>query len=181
VERYGFVSDPAAYFVTFSIVEWLPVFVTEAPCKIITDSFNFCHANKNLRISAYVIMPTHLHAIVFDSAWDAKRLEQTLIDMRKFTGRRLIEYSFEHGPPSFREVFKANAGDDRQHRCWQPTRHPEAITSEWFWKQKLDYLHLNPCRKGLVKRAAEWRFSSAGYYASDGVEPCDVTISPLEF
>ena len=181
MERYGFIAEPAAYFVTFSIVDWLPVFVAEEPCKIVTDSFNFCHASKSLRINAFVIMPTHLHAIVFDAAWDAKRLERTLIDMRKFTGRNLVDYVRNHGPPCFQAVLKDAAGEDRQHRCWQPTRHPEAITTEPFWRQKLDYLHLNPCRKGLVRRAVEWRFSSAGYYVSDGKDACDVVLSPLEF
>jgi putative transposase len=181
MERYRFGEDAAAYFVTFSVVEWLPVFVSEAACQIVVDSFNFCHAKKNLRINAYVIMPTHLHAIVFDENWDAGRLEQTLVDMRKFTGRKLIGHCAEHGPRCFRNIFEEAAGDDRQHRFWQPTKHPEAIQSEGFWRQKLDYLHLNPCRKGLVRRAADWRFSSASHFVSDWVEPSDVVISPLEF
>lgn len=28
----------------------------------------------------------------------------------------------------------------------------------------LDYVHLNTVRRGLVKRAAVWRWSSAGWY-----------------
>ncbi|MEX2174811.1 MAG: hypothetical protein WD872_10645 [Pirellulaceae bacterium] len=180
MERYGFVAEPAAYFVTFSVVDWLPVFVAEEPCKIVTDSFNFCCDSKSLRVNAYVIMPTHLHAIVFDAAWDPKRLEQTLVDMRKFTGRKLVGYLAGHGPACFQAVLKEAAGDDRQHRFWQPTRHPMSITSERFWRQKIDYLHANPCRKGLVRRASEWRFSSAGFYHSDGKETSDVVLSALE-
>jgi hypothetical protein len=108
MERYRFGEDAAAYFVTFSVVEWLPVFVSEAACQIVVDSFNFCHAKKNLRINAYVIMPTHLHAIVFDENWDAGRLEQTLVDMRKFTGRKLIGHCAEHGPRCFHEAPRSN-------------------------------------------------------------------------
>jgi hypothetical protein len=50
------------YYVTFSVVEWLPVFIDQAACKIITDSLNFCTETKSLGVNAYVIMPTHLHA-----------------------------------------------------------------------------------------------------------------------
>jgi hypothetical protein len=62
MERYRIVSDAAVYFVTFSIVDWLPIFVSEEPCRIVADSFRFCHEQKALRFNAFVIMPTHLHA-----------------------------------------------------------------------------------------------------------------------
>lgn len=87
MERYRIVPGVALYYVTFTIVKWLPVFIDEAAFKIITDSLNFCIQNKGLRVNAYVIMPTHLHAILFDAEFRAERLKYTLDDMRKFTGR----------------------------------------------------------------------------------------------
>jgi putative transposase len=33
-------------------------------------------------------------------------------------------------------------------------------------REKLDYMHLNPVRAGLVTRAVDWRWSSAGYYVN---------------
>src|SRR5262245_39248293 len=86
MERYRIHPEAAVYFVTYSIVEWLPVFIREATCKIVTDSLTFCHGQKHLRINAFVIMPTHLHLIVFDSDFDSERLVPTLADFRKFTG-----------------------------------------------------------------------------------------------
>ena len=61
MERYRIHPEAAVYFVTYSIIEWLPMFVTEAAFRIVTDSLTFCHRNKHLRINAYVIMPTHMH------------------------------------------------------------------------------------------------------------------------
>ena len=72
---------------TSTVVDWLPVFIDETACKIITESLNFCIINKHLRVNTYVIMLTHLHAILFDSEFDPERLKRTLDDMRKFTGR----------------------------------------------------------------------------------------------
>jgi putative transposase len=93
MERYRFHADGTLFYETFTIVDWLPLFVSEAACKIITDRLNFCHRNKGLRINAYVIMPTHLHAIVFHESLQAKPLEATLTDFRKFTGRRLADFA----------------------------------------------------------------------------------------
>jgi hypothetical protein len=159
------------------VVDWLPVFIDESACKIITDSFNYCIRNKFLGGNAYVIMPTHLHAILFDIHFEPERLKHTLDDMRKFTGRQLVEHAALHLPKIYRQVFQDHAGKDRQHRFWQLTQHPVGITSEPFWKQKMDYLHYNPCRKGLVRCPEEWRFSSARFWTSGvagDVEVADV-------
>ena len=126
-------------------------------------------------------MPTHLHAIVFDKSYNGKRLESTLNDFRKFTGRSLSDYCSQYLPRCFALTLKEAAGTDRDRRFWQSSRHPEAIETERFWRQKVDYLHENPCRKGLVIRADHWRFSSAAYYLSDGQNRVDVPISPIDW
>ena len=48
MERCRITPNAAVYFVTFSIVEWLPVFVAEASCRVITDSLNFATSKKCL-------------------------------------------------------------------------------------------------------------------------------------
>ena len=77
MERYRIQSEAAVYFLTYSVVEWLPVFIREATCKVVTESLTFCHHQKRLRINAFVIMPTHLHLIVFDGDFDSDRLVRT--------------------------------------------------------------------------------------------------------
>jgi REP element-mobilizing transposase RayT len=181
MERYRFYRDGAVFFVTFSIVDWLPIFVSESACAIIAESLNYCHDHKGLRTNAYVIMPTHMHGIVFHANFDAAELEKVLTDFRKFTGRRLADHCETHAPTCIREALRACAGADRERRLWQPTRHPEQIENERFWQCKFDYLHANPVRKGLVRRADHWRFSSASYWLSDGLVQNDVVLSAIEW
>jgi hypothetical protein len=177
MERYRIVPAVGLYYVTFTIIEWLPVFIDESACRIISESLNFCIKNKFLGVNAYVIMPTHLHAIVFDVQFQAERLKHTLDDMRKFTGRKLLDNSAKYSPKCFGGEFQAHAGKDRERRFWQPTQHPVGIVSGRFWKQKIDYLHDNPCRKGLVRRSEDWRFSSARYWLTR--EENDVQLSDV--
>ncbi len=92
MERYRISDDGAVYFVTMSVVDWLPVLVSEATCRLLTESLNYCDDRKGLRTNAYVIMPTHFHAIFFLSRLDPSALKAVLIDFGKFTGRRLSEY-----------------------------------------------------------------------------------------
>ena len=181
MERYRFHADGSVFFVTFSIVEWLPLFVSERACKIVTESFNFCHRQKGLRINAYVIMPTHLHAIVFHETFDASPLETTLVDFRKYTGRQLCEFADSHSPGCFSTTMQNCAGEDRKRRCWQPSRHPVQIETESFWRTKFDYLHDNPRRKGFVQRPEYWRFSSASHWADGPDVHNDVVLTALEW
>lgn len=181
MERYRIHSDGSVYYITFSVVDWLPVFISGTACGIVTDSFNFCHERKGLRINAYVIMPTHIHAIVFDRDYNATRLESTLTDFRKFTGRSLSDYCAQHLPPCFSDVLRSAAGADRDRRFWQSSRHPVTIDTERFWRQKLDYLHENPCRKGLVLRASDWRYSTAAYFVSDGESKSEVRLTGIDW
>ena len=60
MEVYRITQDASVHYITYSIVDWLPTFVSESPCRIITDSLRHCHDHKGLRVNAYVIMPTHL-------------------------------------------------------------------------------------------------------------------------
>jgi putative transposase len=159
MERYRISDDGAVYFVTMSVVEWLPVFISGEPCRILNECLNFCNERKGLKTNAYVIMPTHFHAIVFLDRFDPEALKAALTDFRKFTGRRLAEYCGSRLPPCFSEVLLRSSGADRDRRFWQPTLHPERIETEAFYNQKQRYLHDNPCRKGLVTRPEHWRFS----------------------
>jgi REP element-mobilizing transposase RayT len=181
MERYRFHPAGALYFVTFSVVEWLPVFVSEAACKIVTNSLNFCHHKKGLRTNAYVIMPSHFHAVLFHEGFDGKVLENVLTDFRKFTGRQLADFCQTHLPACFEQVLRKAAPEDRDRRFWQSGRHPEQIDSEGFGRRKVDYLHENPCRKGLVIRPEYWRFSSASYWLSGGEVENDVVLSAVDW
>ena len=124
-ERYRITDDAHVYFVTYSIVEWLPVFISETACRIVTDSLKFCYEKKHLRTNAFVIMPTHMHAIVFDANFDNVRLQRSLTDFRKFTGRSLSDYCSSQMPKCFHETVQSSSTVDRQRRLWQPTRHLE--------------------------------------------------------
>ena len=181
MEKYQFHSDGSVFFVTFSVVDWLPVFISEPTARIVTDSLNFCQERHGLRINSYVIMPTHFHALVFHNSFQPQPLSAALLEFRKFTGRKCSDYCNANFPTCYGEVFRRAAGDDRKRRFWQASRHPVQIETERFWRTKMDYIHENPCRKGLVRRAVDWRFSSASYWLSEGSIENDVSLTAIEW
>jgi putative transposase len=47
---------------------------------------------------------------------------------------------------------------------WQPKSYVFHICTEQKLREKLDYIHNNPVKAGLVDRADQWRWSSARWY-----------------
>ena len=41
----------------------------------------------------------------------------------------------------------------------------------------IDYVHMNPVRRGLAERPIDWKWSSAGWYA--GVDRSGLILDPL--
>ena len=90
-----------------------------------------------LGTNAFVILPTHMHAILFDREFNNERPQHTIADFRNFTGRSLCDFCDSHLPRCFSETLWARSREDRQRQFWQPSRRPEVLVTESFWQQKL--------------------------------------------
>jgi REP element-mobilizing transposase RayT len=61
---------------------------------------------------------------------------------------------------------------------WQDGFHPEIVETNWFIKQKVNYIHNNPVQDKIVTLAEDYYFSSARNYA--GLEnELDVVVLDL--
>jgi REP element-mobilizing transposase RayT len=79
-------ADP--YFITNTVIDWLPVFNDERYCDILLDSLAYCVQHRDLRIHGYVIMPTHSHAIC---SHPEGKLSDVMRDFKRFTSRSIVE------------------------------------------------------------------------------------------
>lgn len=177
MRRYKIFEDgKIPHFITWTITAWLPIFISGKYCDIIAQSFDYCRAKKGLLVHGYVIMPTHVHAIV--SANDGKDLSDILRDSRKFTSREIVNQLKEDGCMFFdwilRDAARKDGRPEGSYKVWQAGFHPETLETEKFVLQKLEYMHNNPLRKGLIEKQEHWRYSSAGFYLNGSVGPLDI-------
>ena len=167
------------YFITITVFDWIPLFLSAGYCDIIIDSLAYCQKFKGLRIHAYVIMPNHLHLIV--STDNAHSLPDVIRDFKRFTSRRITRTLVREGALKRRRLLGYAATFGKGNTCykvWQDGYHPIAIYSMEVFRQKLRYIHDNPVRKGLVRNAEHWRYSSAGDYL--GEERGELEIDVIE-
>ena len=157
--RYRIHIPDQAHFITCTIVEWLPIFTTAPCCDIIVNSLAYGREHKALHIYAWVILDNHFHAIVAGA-----ELSRTIADLKKFTAHALLAQLKEEGREwllNQLEYFCARHKRSSTHQVWQEGAHPQAIPSDEIMLQKLDYVHNNPVKRGLLASPEHWRYSSA--------------------
>ena len=171
--RYRVHEPHAAHFVTSTVVGWLPVFTTAVRCDLLVESLAYCQAHKELKIHGWVILDNHFHAILA-----APDLSRVLADFKRHTARRILDQIQAENCEWLLRQFahrRAEHKTESVHQVWQEGTHPQAILSDEMMLQKLDYLHNNPVKRGLVAAPEHWRYSSAHEWCG-GVEPvlrCD--------
>lgn len=133
--RYRIHEKTQAHFVAATIVEWLPVFNSSACCDLVLRSLEFCRERKGLVIYGWVILDSHLHAILA-----APELSAVLRDWKSFTAQQILAQLPHEGRDwlvnqlaYYRAAHKSTA-----HQVWQEGSHPQAIGSDAMLEQKLE-------------------------------------------
>jgi putative transposase len=161
--RYRFGENEYAYFLTCTIVGWLPVFTRQDTVQFIYDSWRFLQDNGRLTIYGYVILENHLHLVASSPA-----ISKEIGDFKSFTARKIVDYLEAHNVRTLLKwlrFLKARHKHDREYQVWQEGSHPEQIKDEEMMRQKLEYIHMNPVKRGYVDEPTHWRHSSARNYA----------------
>ena len=162
-----FTNTHYAYFVTCTIVDWLPVLADDAYRRIVLDSLAYVRVHKQTQLNAFVVMPTHLHAVLWPQ--EGINLSDVLHDFKRFTSRSISKEATRRGDHQFLDVFatarqQGRAQETSQYQVWQEGSHPEAIYTLDFARQKINHIHANPVQAGLAAAPEEWPYSSARAY-----------------
>ena len=164
---YKIHEKDGAHFLTFQVVGWVDLFSRRDYRDVVIDSFKYCQQNKGLNLFAFVIMSNHIHLLAQSEVGD---LSGFIRDFKRYTSKRFVEI-MESGKESRSEwmgmVFKYHAKlkDNQTHQVWTHENHAEHIYSQKFIEQKVQYIHNNPVRSGIVLNPEDYLYSSARNYA----------------
>lgn len=146
------------YYQTSVAKDRLHVFRTDVIKEIAVKAFDEARRSGGIMIFAYVIMPDHAHTTTY-----AERDGPDILRfMNGISARRIIGHLKEHGHHAsllkLREETKKN---NYKHSLWE--HHPDSfeLIGEDTFLQKINYIHQNPVRAGLVEKAEDYLYSSA--------------------
>ncbi len=159
---YKVKDNEYCYFVTSTIVNFIPVFNNQHNTDALIDALVYSQKNKDFRIYNYVIMPEHFHLICY-----CEKLVQVIQSIKSFTAKKIIQTYQDLQLKDILEQFQSNKKDYKYYskfQVWQEGFMPKAIISDDMFRQKSDYIHYNPVKRGLVNEVEEYEYSSARDY-----------------
>ena len=149
--------DTPALYLTAVAKDRLPVFRTDTIKAITCKALDEARKSGRFAIYAYVIMPDHLHAIT-DSAIKPSKVLQYI---NGIISRRVIDHLKEHGHnASLLKLRRESGARGHMYSLWEHHNNTLPIFSEDMFMQKVNYIHQNPVRAGLIERAEDYRWSS---------------------
>jgi putative transposase len=117
---------------------------------------------------AYVILPEHVHLLIYPRKGNGS-VSNILKAIKEPVARKAIEFLKMHAPHWLGRL-RVEERTRVRHRFWQPgAGYDRNIIQVRTVQAAIEYIHLNPVRRGLVQRALDWEWSSARWYA--GLDP----------
>ncbi len=135
----------------------------------------------NFQIWAYVIMPEHVHVLIhpneqiYDVSKILKAIKQPIsqkLASKERKGKSLLRSDLKTSKP----------GKEAAFTFWQPGGGYDRnlYSAKAIWKS-IQYIHMNPVKRGLVEQPTEYEWSSAqAYNGSEDVplliDKCDIWL-----
>lgn len=172
--NYRRAREGQSYFFTVVTRDRQPV-LCEAPVRrLLREVVQELKANRPFAIDAWVLVPDHLHCIWtlpegdtdYSARWGwlkkevTKRLRDLAAPVPAGTARPTVECHSNAGL----ESLAAASPSLWQSRFWE-----HQIRDEWDFANHCDYIHYNPVKHGLVRRAGDWPWSTFHRFVRNGL------------
>jgi len=141
--------EGGCYFVTINALHKRKIFKTNKVKLLYLESLDHCRNKLHFRLTGYVIMEDHLHLLIIPPKG------RTISDvMHHVNGIFANHYNKQ----------ERKSGKVIQRKFWE-----HAIRNDRDFEEKLNYIHNNPVKAGLIKELEDYKFSSfSNYYSDDG-------------
>ena len=140
------------HFITFSCYKRQPFLHTEEAKDTLQQILEQTRKQQGLRIAAYVLMPEHVHLLTNEPATGTLA---TFLQILKQQASRQLKST-------------------NQKQLWQRRYYDFNVSSPEKFTEKLQYIHRNPVKRGLVTKPEDYRWSSFNHYATGEPHPVEI-------
>jgi len=174
-------NDPGhAHSLTFSCFHRQPFLSRDRSRHWFLESVGRAKEMHHFDLWAYVVMPEHVHLLIWPRD-DDYSISEILTEIKQPVTRRAIQWLKKQAPEFLVRMMDLQPNRKVSHRFWQRGGgydrniiEPNTIHAE------IEYIHANPVRKELTDTPEDWPWSSARYFAgrSDGFLAPDIESIP---
>lgn len=166
-----------AHELTFSCYHRIPLLSKDRSRGWFIDAMKSARKDQNLLLWAYVIMPEHIHIIVWpkDPVYEVRLIRSAL---KIPVQRHAMRYLARKAPHFLEQLKDIQPNGDVHYRFWQRGGgYDRNVIEHATLLTMIEYVHNNPVRRGLVEKATDWIWSSARFYA--GIRPVPIEMDPV--
>jgi putative transposase len=165
-----------AHELTFACYRRHRFLSAERTCRWLAEAIERAKMKYDFALWAFVFMPEHVHLII-QPRRPVYSISAILQGIKQPVGQRAVAF-LEANAPHWLPQITRRRGGCRERLFWQSGGgYDRNIEEPKTLGAMMDYVHLNPVRRGLVARAADYRWSSAGWY--EGTPTVDLTPDPV--
>ena len=180
VKRYNDIGH--AHFFTFSCWQRQKFLSSDRARQWFIESLNKSLIKHDIACWAYVIMPEHVHLLVYPRQ-EKYDISKWLGSLKIGVNRLAVNFLKQHNPAGLARMADLQPGGKITYRFWQPGGGMDVNlwTESKIW-DKIDYIHNNPLRRKLVEKLELWMWSSFRDYAQlgTGLVPIDWSSLPSD-
>jgi putative transposase len=168
IKRYN--EPNHAHELTFSSYKNYPLLAFDSARFWVIDALKTARAQHNYSILAFVIMPDHIHVIVYprEAEYDISRFLRLV---KQSVSRRAAGWFADNNPEWHNKLMVEREDGTYVFRFWQAGGgYDRNITDPDTLMKMIDYIHNNPVRKGLAIDPIGWKWSSISHY-QNGICP----------
>jgi putative transposase len=170
---------------TFSCYRRLPLLTNDTWRRRLSESIDEAMRAFSFRLVAFVYMPEHVHLLVYPTTADPE-IDALLAAIKRPYSAAIKKLLVEAKSPLLKKLTVRERPGRTVFRYWQEgPGYDRNLSTEEVVLAAIDYIHLNPVRRGLCTSAADWKWSSARKYLDwDGPRDVDLPIIdglPAEF
>jgi len=161
-----------ARLLNFSCYQNRPLLTDDRFKQFVVDALISTKATHDYDLWAFVIMPTHVHMLI----WPRTPVAGLLKSLKQSVSRRAVQHAKSNHP----NVLERMIDPKGVHRFWQRGGgfdrnlwDPEAI-----W-EAIDYIHANPVQDRLCRSPKDWKWSSAPYFTDRSPAPVTLDLQSL--
>jgi putative transposase len=149
---------------TFSCYHRLPLLTNDEWRKQLSRCIDDGGERTNIELAAFVYMPEHLHLLVVPS--DSQPAIPDYLALIKQPFSKWVKHRLLEAKSSLLDRLTVQERPGKTcFRFWQEgPGYDRNLNTPASIEAAIDYIHQNPVRRGLVKRAIDWKWSSARWY-----------------
>ena len=149
---------------TFSCYHRLPLLTNDLWRQWLSRSIDEAGQQTEIELAAFVFMPEHIHLLVVPTT-NKPEIDRYLAHVKQPFSKLMKAILLETHSSLINRLTVQERPGKTCFRFWQEgPGYDRNLTKPSTIEAAIDYIHQNPVRRGLVKRATDWKWSSASWY-----------------